>query len=326
MHSSKDNTKSTHFYSYTPEGVRDGREHCAPVAVFDVVDRCGKDDDADAEEENEEAEFAGACLHCLSEDLEALRVARQLEDAEHSEEAHDAQDCERHGAVAGVRAALLGARLVLHDGPQLDAVWQDREQVEDVHAGPEEDALSRTGHEAHEELEREPDDADGLHPKEHVRVHAFLVLVGLYALVVLIVLELRQRLDAVRADGHDDHRKRDDRRDPRAPRALRVLEEQPDALLPLVTRHRTHRLANHNALVGAVLLEHLAAQLVELELLEEHLVRHVERALENAVALVEVQDGIDAGATPVEEVLVAQRVVILEPLFRTAEQCVREAR
>lgn len=143
-------------------------------------------------------------------------MPRQLEDSEHSEEAHDAQDGEGHGPVAGVRAALLGGRLV-RDGPELNAVRQNGEKVEDVHAGPEEDALSGARDEAHEELEREPHDADGLDPKEHVCVDALLVLIRPRALVVLEVLELRQRLDAVRADRHDDHCERNDRSDPRAP-------------------------------------------------------------------------------------------------------------
>lgn len=66
------------------------------------------------------------------------------------------------------------------------------------------------------------------------------------------------------------------------------------------------------------------AELVELNLLGEHVQRHRGRPPQSAAALVIVQYGVERRPVPVEEVLVAQRVEKPHPPARVAQQRVRE--
>ena len=55
-----------------PEGIRNAPEVLLVEFRFGEVDGAGEQDDADHEEEDEEAEFAHACLDGLTKDLESL--------------------------------------------------------------------------------------------------------------------------------------------------------------------------------------------------------------------------------------------------------------
>lgn len=65
-------------------------------------------------------------------------------------------------------------------------------------------------------------------------------------------------------------------------------------------------------------------ELVELNLLGEHVQRHRGRSPQTAAALVIVQYGVERRPVPVEEVLVSQRVEVPHPPARVAQQRVRE--
>ena len=81
---------------------------------------------------------------------EDLRVFRQFEDAENSKHSD-----EREATTALSR--LTVALSVLHQ--QDDEVWQDGQQVDDVHEIQTEMTLRRTRHKADDELTCEPTDA-----------------------------------------------------------------------------------------------------------------------------------------------------------------------
>jgi len=66
------------------------------------------------------------------------------------------------------------------------------------------------------------------------------------------------------------------------------------------------------------------AELVELNLLGEHVQRHRGRPPQPATTLVIVQYGVERRPVPVEEVLVPQRVEVPHPPARVTQQSVRE--
>lgn len=110
----------------------------------------------------------------------------KFEYAEDSYEPNDTQNGQRHGLVGAFilrtdrrswqiqRVLLLG-----HHGGQRDKVRNDGDDIDKVHDVPEEVQLVGTGQEAHGQLEREPDDADGLYEEERVRDVRHLVLLYL---------------------------------------------------------------------------------------------------------------------------------------------------
>lgn len=91
-----------------------------------------------------------------------LGVPRQLEDAEDPNEPDDAEDGERGGLVAALVALDEPLRRLLlllgDDGGERDEVGHDGDEVDRVHHVLEEFYLGRTGGEANDQLQREPDD------------------------------------------------------------------------------------------------------------------------------------------------------------------------
>lgn len=138
--------------------------------------------------------------------------------------------------------------LLGENGAERDEVGYDGDDVDDVHDALEEDELERTAHEAHDELEREPDDAHGLDEEEGFVEMRYVVfddgelggvgLVGQHALDLgyAIALEVRQRLETERDDARQNDGHRDDGDHARPLRRLRVLEEQPHLALQFVRR------------------------------------------------------------------------------------------
>lgn len=137
------------------------------------------------------------------------------------------------------------------------------------------------------------------------------------------MLELGQRFQAEDDDGqqYDEHGYDGD--DPGRLRRLRVLEEQPHVPLELVAGQRLLLLLDE-ALVLPELADRHVAQLVELDLLGEDVQRHVDRPPEAAAALVVVEDGVEGGPVPVEEVLIAEGVEVADAARRVAQEGVRE--
>jgi len=174
-----------------PEGVRDADEVRVFVVGLGKVDGAGEEDDADEEEEDEQAQLAHAGPQCLTEDLEALRVARQLEDPEHPHQPDDSDDGQRRGRSGVVGLGQLGS--------QSDEKGQDGAEVDDVHDILEEVRLAGRASEAHEELEGEPADADGLHQEEGVlentlwEGHVLRYVLCLRVVLVKIFLKLRRQ-------------------------------------------------------------------------------------------------------------------------------------
>jgi len=136
-----------------PEADRDGLEVVGGVVLdaLGVEDERREDDDAEDEEEDEQAELVRARLERVYEDLESGRVARELE------EAHDADDAEElEDVVVDVH--------VVEDA--VDEERQRRHDVDDVDRAPDEVQPLRADDQPHEDLEREPRVADGLHVEE----------------------------------------------------------------------------------------------------------------------------------------------------------------
>lgn len=288
----------------------------------------------DKEKEDEEAQLSHAGLEGAAEDLQALAVPAQLENAEDTHEPNDPEDGQRHGLVGALvlrrdgRAQYVrGVLLLGDDGGERDEVRNDGDDVDDVHDVPEEVELVGARQEAHGQLEREPDDADGLDEEERVGDLRHLVLLDLGAVgrgvEHLVVLELGQRLQTEDDDRQQDDEHRDDGDDARRLRRLRILEQQPHVALELVRRQRLLLLLDE-ALVLAELVDGELAQLVEFDLLGEDVQRHIDGTAEAAAALVVVEDGVEGGPVAVEEVLIAQRVEVADAARGIAQQRVGE--
>ncbi|PSN33501.1 hypothetical protein C0J52_24831 [Blattella germanica] len=185
-------------------------------------------------------------------------------------------------------------------------------------------------------LEREPDDAYGFDEEERVRniwhfVFLYFGAVG-GGVEHLVVLEFGQRLQTEDHDGQQDHEHRDDGHHARRLRTLRVLEQQPHFALPLVRRQRLFLFLDEAFILPAKTTNHhppelvdgVFPQLVELDLLREDVERDVDRPPQPPATLVVIQDGVEAGAVPIEEVLVPERVKVPDPPGRVAQQRVRE--
>lgn len=65
-------------------------------------------------------------------------------------------------------------------------------------------------------------------------------------------------------------------------------------------------------------------QLVEFDLLREDIKRYVNRSPQPPATLVIVQDGVEAGTVPIEEVFVPEWVEVPDPPGRVTQQRVRE--
>lgn len=87
-------------------------------------------------------------------------MTRELEDPEDPDQPDDPDERQRHGRL---RALVLGQLRA-----QGDKVGNDGKEVDGVHDVLEEVHLAWGAGEAHDELEGEPADADGLHDEEGV--------------------------------------------------------------------------------------------------------------------------------------------------------------
>lgn len=139
----------------------------------------------------------------------------------------------------------------------------------------------------------------------------------------LLVPELRQSLQAEDEDGEDDNHDADDGDDPGPTRRLGVLEQHPDLLLPLCCRQGSGLLFG-KALVRLEAVDDFLAELVEVQFLQEHVQRDVGGPPQPPARLVEVENGVEADAVPVQEQLVAQRVVVAEAPPGVTQQRVGE--
>jgi len=134
----------------------------------------------------------------------------EFENAKNTENAN-----EDEGAAA---SSTLAVALLLLNG-QNDEVRYYCQQVEDVHHVLEEMQLGRTRRNAQQELDGEPDDADGLDDEERVAVVGLLV-VGETAVGRDVEaessLECRQSLGAEVGDGDENAGDRNDGEDARS--------------------------------------------------------------------------------------------------------------
>ena len=242
---------------------------------------------------------------------------RQLEHAKHSKHAY-----EYKGADLVRRFAVTSRRY----GDDCDEERQDGEQIEDVHNTFYKREFRRTRDESEDELDREQADADRLQDEEDVVVvDIHLVLpVGQRHVHADVAIERRERLDAEVHDGEEDAGDADDGVDACRQRRVGLLAEQPDALLPLLLRQLAH-LLHHEALLLLVVVDDVFVDAVEDELLEEDVLRHLDRPPQPAAALVEVEDRLERRPVAVDEELVAPTVPELLALQRVAEQRVWEA-
>lgn len=311
-----------HRHHSPPERVRNAGEEGVGVIGFREEHGTGEEDDPDEEEEDEKTQLPHAGLEGLAQDLETLGVPGELEDAEDTDQPDDPKDGQRGGLFATHVALILLCQL----RAQGDEVRDDGHDVDEIHDVLEELRFAGTGKEADDELEGEPDDAESLHDEERVGEDVGFVWHGGVAHLhhtLPVVLQLGQGLQAEDHDGDEDDHHRDDGDAPGRPRALGVLEQQPDLALVLVLGQRPLLLPDE-AFVLAEFLHRLFAQFIELDLFREHLQRHIDGSAEPAARLVVIEDGVEAGPVPVEEILVAQRVEVAHPPLGVAQQRVGE--
>ncbi|GFY61198.1 uncharacterized protein TNIN_26801 [Trichonephila inaurata madagascariensis] len=228
----------------------------------------------------------------------------QLENPEHSDESDDS-----------------------YHGGQGDEVGDDGHQVDAVHDVFKEGQFIGAGEESHQQLESKPHDAGRLDDEECIRCLGHLILddtrhVG-GGVEQLVVLELGQRLQAENEDGQQDHHHGDDGDDAGRLRTFRILEQKPHLFLKLLLRQGLFLLLDET-LVLAELVEGHFSQLVELDLLGEHVEGYVDWSPQPAAALVVVEDGVEAGPVAVEEVLVAQGVEVSDSPVGVTQQTVGE--
>ena len=309
-----------------PEGVRDAAEVGVVRVDLGEVDCAGEEDDADDQREDEEAELAEAGPDRHAEDLETLRMTRQFEDSKDAHQPHDAQYRQRrHLRVDGLLAGD-------EQGGEGDEVGHDGDQIDDVHDVPEERQMVGAGGEPDRQFGDEPDDTAGLDHEERLVEGRRVVLLDRanHSSVLGCLVhdpvppEVRQCLHAEYDDRHEDDHDRDEGDDPGRAGALRILEQQPDLPLDLVLRH-DHRLLFR---VSLALLKFFYGRLVdsvEFQLFDEHFAVHDDRPPKPAAALVIIQDGVETGSVPVEEVLVPLPVVVASSSFRVAEEGLGEA-
>jgi len=162
-----------HGHHRPPKSIRDAGEQGVGVISLCKVDSTGEEDHPDEKEEYEEAQLPHAGLESLPQDLQPLGVPGELEDPEDSDQADDSEDGQGHGlllapVVAAAPRLLLLLLLLGQLGAQGDEVGDDGHDVDDVHDVTGELGFAGAGEEADEELEGEPDDAQGLDEEEGV--------------------------------------------------------------------------------------------------------------------------------------------------------------
>lgn len=141
----------------------------------------------------------------------------------------------------------------------------------------------------------------------------------------MVIPELRQGLQAEDDNRDEDDQDGDDGDASGRPGALRVLKEQPDLALELLLGERPLLLPNET-LVLPELLHGLLPQLVETNLLGEDINGDVDGSSDAPARLVVIEDGVEAGPVPVEEILVAQGVEVTHPFTGVPQQRLGELR
>jgi len=152
------------------------------------------------------------------------------------------------------------------------------------------------------------------------------------------LLEDGQGFDAKDGDRHDNDRDGDERNHTCAQWTFRILEQQPQFSLGVVVGQGFFRFLEDSsvyyinssayyvfqmyldeALVFAEPIKCQFAQVEELDLLGEHVQRHVDWSPQPTAALVEVQDGVETRPVPVEKVLVPLGIVELSAPLGVAQ-------
>ena len=128
-----------------PEGYGDGREGWVLVLhdELDVVDDAGEEDYGDKEHEEQKHQLVRTCFERVDYDLKSVwefDETKESENANHQKHLHDV-------------------------GPndEVNIEWDDGQEVDPIHGRPHELEFRRAEHEAHDELYREEDAADGFH-------------------------------------------------------------------------------------------------------------------------------------------------------------------
>jgi len=75
--------------------------------------------------------------------------------------------------------------------------------------------------------------------------------------------------------------------------------------------------------VGAAFFDRLLVELVEAQVVDEHVQGDAHRPMEVAAALIVIQQGVERVPAALEEVLGVHRVVVLPPAFCIAEERAR---
>lgn len=133
-------------------------------------------------EEYQQSQLSHGGPQRSSQNLQTFRMPGELEYSEHSHQPYHSQDSQRHGLVArlGTRHRRLGRGnhviVLRHHRGQRQEVRNDGHHVYHVHSVSAEAHLARTGGKAHQQLEREPYDTDGLDQEEGIGHRRHLVL------------------------------------------------------------------------------------------------------------------------------------------------------
>ncbi|VCW96787.1 unnamed protein product, partial [Gulo gulo] len=260
------------------------------------------------------------------------------------------EDGQGHGLLP-ILAAPSPPGLFCQLSAQGDEVGEDGHHINDVHDVPRELCFAGAGEEAYQQLESEPDDTRGLYNEEGVsqsprqeRCHRRARgrrqrpaaigppggpkrLVGHWGMAEKLpfIPELRQGLQAEGDDGYKNDQDGDDGDAPRGPRAFWIFKDKPHLALELVSGQRLLLFFNET-LVLPEALHGLVPQLVEADLICEHVQGDVDRPPQAAPGLVVVEDAIEAGPVAVEEVLVPQGVEVAQALGRVPQEGIRELR
>lgn len=144
---------------------------------FGEVDCAGKQDDADEEEEDQEAELSHTGLKGLTQYLKTFGVSGKFEYPEDPNESDDPEDSQRHGLI-------IALALVSYDRPQRDEVWNDGHDVDTVHDVLEEAQLLWAGSEPNQKFKGEPYNTTRFNDEEWlVELWNIILLNGLLGIV-----------------------------------------------------------------------------------------------------------------------------------------------
>ncbi len=248
-------------------------------------------------------------------------MARELEDAKDPHQTDHAEDGQRHGLLA-VALALGQLR------PQSDEVRNNSHDINDIHDVFGKSSLAGAREEPHEQFKREPDYAKGLDHKERVCESAGHerdsgIRNRRDSNWVLVVPKLRQGFQAENNNGNQNDWDRHNSNASGRTRALWVLKQKPNLSLKFVVWQRS-LLFSDKALIFAEFLHGFLAKLIKANFLWEDVNGNVGGSPNAPPGLIVVENGIEAGSVPVEEILVSERVKVAHPFLRVSEQRVRE--